>query len=314
MKYITEALLFLTLLCLTSQGVESRPSGATEDVGSEERLKRDAQGVLFHEANFHEGKHNFGSQVNTHYGSQTTNRNIEYELELELDGSPEHETSTNEHRLNVDNSLQPKNIRYKKVEICDAYPASPENLRNRRSPFDYTGSTQNYHNNYNGGTHNFGYQSHYQIQPTASKKGVEPHQDTTSQIKTTEGQTLPKVFHWKKCHWEKVSIPEQGSIDKTPERQKRAPFDYRGSQNNYAGDHVQAEEGSSPNWKNRNDYAGNHIQNENNEYQVQGPNYGPSPYQPYRQPAHLQLKVQRSNYGPFPFQQSATQQFNQYGY
>jgi len=267
MKYITEALLFLALLCLTNQGVESRPSGAPEKTVSEERLKRDAQGAHLNGATFYDGKHNFGPQVNTYHTSQINNGNV--------DGTTKHATSTSQQHLDISISLQPQDIKDECIEKCVKHPVFSAKQRNGKFPFDYSGSTQKYVTEYNEGFHNFDHERNYQNQPTAVDNALQSHRVVTSpQIKTTEENIPSKV-----CHWEKVSNPEQGSIEKTPERQKRAPVDYRGSILSYGGSHVQAEAGANPSWDNHQSYQGSHIQNK-----YQRPNYGPSPHQPYRQP------------------------------
>jgi len=263
------------LLCLTSQGVESRPSGATEDAGTEERSKRNAQGAQLHgsqfdSANIYGGRHNFGSEVNTFVSS-----------EHKTDGTPKQGPST---QVQVSSTvLQIPKEHY--IEKCVDYPISSARLRNKRSPFDYSGSTQNYNTNIQGGSHNFGHESHISTQQAANDNVLQSHQFTTSpQIKKTEEKIISKV-----CHLEKVSNPEQGSVDKTPERQKRAPFDYTRSTQSYGGysSHVQGQAGSTLNVGNRNHqaYQGNHNQY---EYQNHRPNYGPAPYQ---QPAHQQLQA-----------------------
>merc|ERR1712212_295101 len=184
MKYITKALLFLALLCLTSQGVESRPSKATEDAGNEERLKRDAQGanlqgLHFDSATFHDGRHNFGSEVNTYVST-----------EHNTDGPPKQGTSTH-FQISSTVSQIPKE---KYIEKCVEYPFSSAQMRNKRSPFDYSGSTQTYNNNYHGGSHNFGHESHIVTQQATNDKVFQSHRVTTSpKIQKTEEKIISKI-------------------------------------------------------------------------------------------------------------------------
>jgi len=291
MKHITKALIFLALLCLTAQGVESRPSGATEDPRSEERLKRQL-GAQIKEATFHQGDHNFGTETHTYLTSQNNYVNKE--------GAPKETTSTILQTSSIV-SQNHEDIKEKYIEKCTYIPISPAlpSPRNKRSPgFNYAGSTQNYHSTYHGGHHNFGKkETHYQVQPTDIDYNVQPQDTTSPDVKTTD----QKLFT-KECHFEKTSSLEQEPIDNTKIRQKRG-FDYSGSTAHYAGgaNHVQTE-GATPNWNNQQHYQGNHIQN-SNEY-VQPPNTFRQP-----PPQYPQHRSQNQNYQPI--HQQHTNQFNQ---